>query len=111
MDIQFNFAITAPAISTGFMSTADTVALGQTLSISAYAVGSANNALTMQVNGVTGGSTTYGTIGQHVGAIYGSYIYTAPVTMPMTSNTVTVTAISQADPTKAASMTITLTTS
>jgi hypothetical protein len=108
--VQFNFAITAPAISTGFMSTTNTVALGQTLNISAYAVGSTNNALTMQVNGVTGGSTTYGMIGQHVGAFYGNYIYTAPATMPMTGNAVTVTVISQADPTKAASMTITLTT-
>ena len=38
----------------------------------------------------------------------GVYLYTAPSPIPMTRNTVTHTAISQADPTKTASSTITL---
>lgn len=110
-DVQFIVAITAPTVTTGFFSTTNTVALGKTLSISAYAVGSTNNGLTMQVNGTTGGSTTYGTIASLTNGFYGQYTYTAPATMPMTGNTVTVTVISQADPTKSSSMTVTLTSS
>jgi hypothetical protein len=108
---QFNVVITAPSITTGFFpSSSNVVALGKTLSIAAYAVGSINGAITMQVNGTTGGSTTYGTITPLPNAaFYGEYTYTAPSTMPMTGNTVTVTVISQADPTKSSSTTITLT--
>jgi hypothetical protein len=110
---QFNVVITAPNITTGFFPiSSNTVALGKTLGISAYAVGSVNGAITMQVNGTTGGSATYGTITPLPNAVYfGEYTYTAPSTMPMAGNTVTVTAISQADPTKSTSMTLTLTTS
>ena len=110
-EVQFIVAITAPTVTTGFFSTTNTVALGKTLSISAYAVGSTNNGLTMQVNGTTGGSTTYGTIAPLTNGFYGAYTYTAPATMPMTGNTVTVTVISQADPTKSSSLTVTLTSS
>jgi hypothetical protein len=39
---------------------------------------------------------------------YGNYIYTAPATMPMTGNTITLTVISQADPTKSSNLTLTL---
>jgi len=71
-----------------------------------------NGAVTMQVNGTTGGSATYGTITPLPNAVYfGEYTYTAPSTMPMTDNTVTITVISQADPTKSSNMTITLTAS
>ena len=112
-DTQFNVVITAPSITTGFFPTSSTtVALGKTLDVSAYAVGGINGAITMQVNGTTGGSTTYGTITPFTNAIYfGEYVYTAPSTMPMTGNTVTITVISQADPTKSSNLTITLTTS
>jgi hypothetical protein len=110
---QFNVVITAPSITTGFFNTSSsTVALGKTLGITAYAVGSMNGAITMQVNGTTGGSATYGTITPLPNAVYfGEYTYTAPSAMPMTGNTVTITVISQADPTKTSSMTITLTSS
>jgi hypothetical protein len=109
--VQFNFAITAPSITTGFFTNPNsTVALGKTLGVWAYAVGSTNNAITMQVNGTTGGSTTYGTITPLPNAVSnGEYVYTAPATMPMAGDTVTVTVISQADPTKSSSMTLTLT--
>jgi hypothetical protein len=112
-EVQFNVAITTPSVTTGLLLNTTTVALGQTLSILAYAVGSTNNAVAMQVNGVTGGSTTYGTITPYPssGSGYGYYTYTAPATMPMTGNTVTVTVISLADPTKSSSVTITLTSS
>jgi hypothetical protein len=111
--VQFNVAITAPSISTGFFPTASTaVALGKTLGVWAYAVGSTNNAITMQVNGTIGGSTTYGSITPLPQAVFnGEYVYTAPATMPMTGNTVTITVTSLADPTKSSSMTVTLTSS
>ena len=106
---EFRIVITAPSITTGFTSTINTVALGQTLYIYAYAVGSTNNAITMQVNGTTGGAAGYGTITPVTNGFYGQYTYTAPATMPMTGNTVTITVVSLADPTKSSSMTITLT--
>lgn len=108
--VQFTFVITAPSITTGFFSGPRTVALGQTINISAYAVGSTNNAIAMQVNGVTGGSLSTGTITVQTGALYGNYQYNAPTAMPMTGSTVTITVISQADPTKSSSIPITLTT-
>jgi hypothetical protein len=109
--VQFNIPITAPNVTTGFFEVpTNTVALGKTINFGAYAVGNTNNAVTMQVNGITGGSTTYGTI-TPINVGLGTYIYTAPATMPMTGNTVTVTVISVADPTKSSSMTITLTSS
>lgn len=105
--VDYNFAITAPAISVGFQSTNTTAALGSQLVVRAYAVGSLNNAITLQVNGVTGGSTAAGTIAA-AGGIYGQYIYTAPATMPMTGSTVTIAVISVADPTKTADLVVTL---
>lgn len=61
---------------------------------------SSNMSVTWQVNGVTGGNTTSGTIST-------SGLYTAPNSIPAT--TITVTAISQADTTKTATATVTLT--
>jgi hypothetical protein len=107
-EVQLNIVITAPSIATGFNSPPTTVALGKTATVWAYAVGSVYNAITMQVNGAPGGSTTYGTITPVPMGFYGEYTYTAPATMPMTGNTVTVTVISQTDPTKTSSTTITL---
>ncbi len=106
--VQFNVVITAPSITTGFLSPFNTVALGKSILVWAYAVGSASNAITMQVNGATGGSATYGTITPVLNGFYGEYTYTAPATMPVTGSTVTVTVISQADPTKTSNLTVTL---
>jgi hypothetical protein len=106
---QFNVAITAPSITTGFLeANFNTVALGKSLGVWAYAVGSTNNAIVMQVNGITGGSAAYGTITPLTNGFYGEYTYAAPAAMPMTGNTVTIKVISVADPTKSSSMTITL---
>ena len=105
------FVITAPSITVAFYNTTSTIPLGSMLLVRAYAIGSMNNALTLQVNGVTGGSTSTGTIAAMppiVGGGYGMYNYTAPASMPMTGNTVTITAISQADPTKTANLFVTL---
>ena len=48
------------------------------------------------------------TIAHTAAQLPGIYLYTAPATMPMSGNTVTITVISQADPSKTASSTITL---
>ena len=107
--VETRFTITAPSITTGFYTPSSTsVALGGTLNISAYAVGSANNAITLQVNGITGGGTSVGTIAAPANSYYGSYLYTAPTAMPMTGNTITITVISQADPTKSSNLVLTL---
>ena len=80
-----------------------TVQLGQstvfTANVNTQSLSS--TAVTWQVNGVTGGSTTLGTISA-------SGLYTAPLAMPASSS-VTITAIAQADTTKSASAIITLT--
>ena len=102
------FVITAPSITTAITPATATVALNGTKQFNAYAVGTVNNAITLQVNGVTGGSTSTGTIVPMVTSAPGLYVYTAPATMPMGGSTVTITVISQADPSKTASATITL---
>ncbi|MFN0121366.1 MAG: DUF1800 family protein [Blastocatellia bacterium] len=73
---------------------------GATQQFTATVSGSANTAVTWQVNGVTGGGATNGTISN-------SGLYTAPAAIP--PGNVTVKAISQADPTKSASAAITVT--
>jgi hypothetical protein len=107
--VDTTFTITAPSVTTGFYTPSSTsVALGGTLVINAYAVGSTNGAITFQVNGTPGGSASVGTIAAPAGYIYGEYLYTAPATMPMTGSTITLTVISQADPTKTSTLTLTL---
>lgn len=99
------FSITASQVTTGILPTAVAVALRDTQFFTAYAVGNLNNGVTFQVNGVAGGSGILGTIA-NTGNSAG--LYTAPAALPMSGNTVTITAISQADPTKSSSATITL---
>jgi hypothetical protein len=99
------FVITAPSITVGFIKDTASVPLGWNFDFQPYAVGSVDRTYTLQINGVTGGSLGYGTIVQnsaHAG------LYTAPTTMPMTGPIVTITVISNADPTKSASATVTL---
>ena len=97
-----SFVITAPTVSVAITPTKANVALGSTLQYLGYAVGSVNNTLTWEVNGVAGGSAST------TGTITSNGLYAAPAVMPMSGNTVTVTIVSQADPTKTASSTITL---
>jgi hypothetical protein len=97
-----SFVITAPSVTVALTPAQANVALGGSLQLIGYAVGNVNNALTWQVNGVTGGSmSTTGTINT-------SGLYLAPTNMPMSGKTVTISIISQADPTKTASSVITL---
>ena len=101
--------ITAPTVSVGLApaTTRGSVALGATQQFYGYEIGSATQGLTWQVNGVTGGSASYGTITQSAIFPFGG-LYTAPAIMPMTGATVPITMISQADPTKTQTAVITL---
>ena len=78
------------------------VTAGTTQQFTATLKNTGNTAVTWQVNGVTGGNSTVGTIST-------AGLYTAPATVPNPA-TVTVTAVSQADTTKSASATVTITT-
>jgi len=68
---------------------------------SAAVSGTANTAVTWQVNGVTGGNAS-------AGMVDANGLYTAPAVVPSPSNPVMVTAVSQADVTKSGSATVTL---
>src|SRR2546429_400579 len=78
-----------------------TVGAGGTQQFTATVENTSNTAVTWQVSGVSGGNATGGTISS-------SGLYTAPAVVPNPA-TVTVTAVSQADPTKSASAQVTIT--
>src|SRR5438046_1888803 len=78
-----------------------TVGAGGTQQFTATVQNTSNTAVTWQVSGVTGGNATVGTISS-------SGLYTAPAVVPNPA-IVTVTAVSQADPTKSASAQVTIT--
>ena len=106
-------SITAPSVSTGIAPITASVHLGSTVQFYGYAVGDINRNITFQVNGVTDGTAQTGTItnfGDYLAD--GSYqywgLYTAPASMPMSGNTVTITVVSQADPSKSSSAIVTL---
>ena len=96
------FVITAPSVTVGLSPATASVNLGGTQQLTGYAVGSVNNTLTWQVNGVAGGTSATGSIST-------AGLYTAPAATPMTGNTVTIAAVAQADPTKSATCVLTLT--
>ena len=72
-----------------------------TLQFTATVTVSTNTAVTWQVNGITGGNSTVGTIST-------TGLYTAPAAVP-NPNTVKITAVSQADTTQSASATVQIT--
>jgi hypothetical protein len=98
-----SFFITGP-VSVGLSPANPSVTVGSTQQFIGYAVGSVNNALTWKVNGIIGGDiNTVGSISSPAG------LYTAPANTTLSGgNPVTITATSQADPTKSASATVTL---
>ena len=96
-----SFHVTAPAVTAGISPGSATIPLGTSQWFYGYAVGAVNNAVTYQVNGITGGNAQVGTIAP-------DGYFTAPVSMPMGGNTVTLKLISTADPTATATATITL---
>ena len=91
----------ATTVSVTISPTAATVAVGGTQPFTAMVQNTSNTAVTWQVNGMTGGNATVGTISS-------SGLYTAPGVVPNPA-TVTVTAVSQADATKSASAQVTIT--
>ncbi len=90
---------TPTPVAVSITPTSAALLTGATQQFSATVTGSANTAVTWQVNNSTGGSATVGTISN-------SGLYTAPATVP--AGTITVSAVSQADATKRANATITL---
>jgi serine protease len=95
-------AITVPphpvTVSISPASGTVTAGSGGTLSFAATVAYTLNSQVTWQVNGMTGGSAALGTISA-------SGIYTAPATVPAPS-TVTVAAVSVADPTRSGTATV-----
>lgn len=91
----------APAVAVSLNPTSANVQTNATQQFTATVSNAANTSVTWQVNGITGGNATNGTISA-------TGLYTAPAAVP--ASAVTVTAISQADPTKSASANVTVTT-
>jgi hypothetical protein len=73
----------------------------------ATVTGSANTAVTWQVNGVSGGNSTNGLVSTTILGTANETLYLASSTVPSPAS-VSVTAISQADPTKSATATVTI---
>src|SRR5437879_257667 len=92
-----------PAATISISPTAASVVTTKTQPFTATVTNATNTAVMWQVNGVTGGDSTHGTIST-------SGLYTAPSAVPNPA-TVAVTAISQADTTKSASATVAITAS
>jgi hypothetical protein len=90
-----------PPVSITISPTSASVRVGNTHQFTATVKNTTNTAVTWKVNGVVGGSAATGTISS-------SGLYKAPGAVP-TPATVTVTAVSVADPTKAASAGVTVT--
>ena len=88
------------AISLTISPSTSSVYTGRTLQFSTTFNTTANTGVTWEVNSTIGGDATHGTISS-------SGLYTAPPTVPSPAN-VTITAISQADPTKTATATVTI---
>jgi uncharacterized protein YjdB len=89
-----------PPVSVTISPTSATVRTGKTAQFTATVQNTSNTAVTWKVNGITGGNSTIGTISN-------SGLYKAPSSVPSPS-TVTVAAVSVADPTKSASASVTI---
>ncbi len=91
----------AGQVSVAVVPTSEAVVISQTRQFTATVRNTSNTSVTWQVNGVTGGSSTAGTITQ-------AGLYTAPAVVPH-NPVVTVKAVSKADTTKSASAVVTIT--
>ena len=87
-------------VSVSISPTSVNVQTGQATQFTASVTGTTNTNVTWLVNGVSGGSTTIGTISS-------TGLYTAPSSVP-SANPVTVTAQSVYDPTKSGNATVTI---
>src|SRR5438270_492620 len=84
-----------------------TMATLATQSFTATVSGSSNTVVTWQVNGISGGNSTAGLVSTTVLGTTNEAIFLAPSTVPSPAS-VSVTAVSQADPTKSATATVTI---
>jgi uncharacterized protein (TIGR03437 family) len=89
-----------PAVTVSLTPAGSTIRCGATLPLTATVANTNNHAVTWQVNGQAGGNSAAGTVSA-------AGVYTAPADLPSPA-AVTVTAISQADPTAKASVTVNL---
>jgi len=89
-----------PNVTVTIQPTSATLFLGQTQQFQATVTGDSNQNVTWEVSGITGGSSTVGTISA-------SGLYTAPPILPSAAS-VTVTAVSQVNPKDSASVPVTL---
>ena len=94
-------------VSVTISPTTVTLATLATQPFTATVSGSTNTAVTWQVNGVSGGNSTVGLVSTTVPGTSNEALYLGPSAVPSPA-TVSVTAVSQADPTKSASATVTL---
>ena len=102
------FTRTADAqITVSISPTSSTLATMATQTFTATVSGTTNTGITWQVNGVVGGNTAGGLISTTVPGTTGEALYLGPAAIPNPAS-VTVTAVSQADPTKSASATVTI---
>lgn len=90
----------APPVSVTISPASATVRMRRSRQFRAMVQNSSNTAVTWEVNGISGGNSILGTIGA-------GGLYRAPATIP-TPSTVTVTAVSSADPAKSASASVTI---
>jgi hypothetical protein len=84
-----------------------TLATLATQSFTATVSGSTNTAVTWEINGISGGNSTIGLISTTIPGTSNEALYLGPSALPRPA-TISVTAVSQADPTKSASATVTL---
>ena len=89
-----------PPVTVTLAPASGTIRCGATLSVTAKVANTTDSAVTWQVNGQVGGNSTVGTVSA-TGA------YTAPAVLPSPAS-VTLTAVSHADPAAKASVTVTL---
>jgi len=97
----------AGQVSVGISPSAVMLGTMATQPFTATVTGSANTAVTWQVNGVIGGSSMNGVVSTTVLGTANEAIYLAPSGVPSPAS-VSVTAISQADTTKSATATVTI---
>jgi hypothetical protein len=95
---QVSVRISPSIISLGTMATQP---------FTATVTGSSNTAVTWQVNGVSGGTSTNGLVSTTILNTANEALFLAPVAVPSPAS-VSVTAISQADTTKSATATVTI---
>ena len=99
--------LSAAQVSVSISPSLVTLATMATQPLTATVTGSTNTAVTWQVNGVTGGSAPNGVVSTTVLGTANEALYLAPSAVPSPAS-VSVTAVSQADPTKSATATVTI---